>query len=90
MSRLGLPNDELSGTVPMVVRTVDLDSFFATAPAWLVIDVEGFELKVLRGARRLLPYCHGIVMELHPAAWSVAGTSVADLEKRCSGSIPWS
>jgi FkbM family methyltransferase len=80
MSRLGMPNDELPETVAMVVRTVNLDSFFPTAPAWLLIDVEGFELKVLCGARRLIPHCKGLVVELHPASWSVAGTSEADLE----------
>jgi FkbM family methyltransferase len=80
MSRLGLPNHELSQTVPIKVPVVDLDSSFANAPAWLVIDVEGFELRVLRGARRIIPQCKGLVVELHPASWSLAGTSRADLE----------
>jgi hypothetical protein len=59
---------------------IDLDSFFDTAPAWLLIDVEGFELRALRGARRIISQCKGIVVELHPASWGVAGTSRADLE----------
>jgi FkbM family methyltransferase len=80
MSRLGAPNHELSQTTPIVVPIVDLDSFFDTAPAWLVIDVEGFELRVLRGARRVISQCTGMVVELHPASWSLAGTSRADLE----------
>jgi FkbM family methyltransferase len=80
MSRLGLPNHELSQTEPIVVPVVDLDSSFPNAPAWLVIDVEGFELRVLRGARRIIPQCKGMVVELHPASWSLAGTSRVDLE----------
>ena len=80
MSRLGLPNDRLSQTTPIVVPVIDLDSFFEQAPAWLVIDVEGFEIRVLRGARRMIRECKGIVVELHPASWGLAGTTRADLE----------
>jgi FkbM family methyltransferase len=80
MSRLGLPNDALSQTVPIVVPVTDLDSFFENAPAWLVIDVEGFEMRVLRGARRIIRECKGIVVELHPASWGLAGTTRGDLE----------
>lgn len=81
MSRLGMPNHELSETVPMTVRTLSLDSFFSSAPVWMMIDVEGFELQVLRGARRIISQCRGIVVELHPGAWSVAGTGAADLRR---------
>jgi hypothetical protein len=80
MSRLGLPNDALSQTVPIVVPVIDLDSFFEHPPAWLVIDVEGFEMRVLRGARRLISQSKGIIVELHPDSWELAGTSRADLE----------
>jgi FkbM family methyltransferase len=80
MSRLAVPNDALAGTIPLTVSTTTLDEFCAVAPKWVVIDVEGFEIRVLRGARRLLEQCAGFVVELHPGAWEAAGTTRRDLE----------
>jgi FkbM family methyltransferase len=81
MSRLAVPNEELPGTVPLTVPMTTLDAFCAVVPRWVVIDVEGFEIQVLRGGRRVLKECAGAVVELHPDAWSAAGTTRDDLEK---------
>lgn len=80
MSRLAIPNEKLAGTIPLTVTTTTLDDFCAEAPQWIVIDVEGFEVQVLRGARRLLRQCTGVVVELHPDAWEGAGTPRRELE----------
>ena len=87
MSRLGAPNPTLAGrataiTVP-VVSLDDLCESRALAPDWLFIDIEGFEIAALSGARRLLAARRpsmGIVVEMHPDSWEVAGTSRADAE----------
>jgi FkbM family methyltransferase len=81
MSRLSVPNERLAGATPMTVTTTTLDVACAVAPTWVVIDVEGFEIQVLRGARRVLRQCAGVVVELHPDAWAAAGTTRDDLEK---------
>jgi hypothetical protein len=46
-----------------------------------MIDVEGFEIHVLRGARRVLAAAAGVVVELHPGAWGMAGTTRKELEQ---------
>jgi FkbM family methyltransferase len=81
MSRLAIPNEELAGTTPLTVATTTLDDFCVLPPKWVVIDVEGFETQVLRGGRRVLRQCAGVVVEFHPGAWSAAGTTRDDLEK---------
>lgn len=81
MSRLATPNTLLSAPLEIRVPTVTLDGFFTQAPDWMMIDVEGFELQVLRGARRILKEGRGIVVELHPNAWADAGTNRDDFER---------
>jgi len=87
MSRLAEPNDELQGAVtPIVVPVVTLDDHCRTAgiqPDWLLIDVEGFEIAVLEGARELIRSrgrALGLVVEMHARVWSSAGTSRARAE----------
>jgi FkbM family methyltransferase len=86
MSRLGEPNPLLPATEPIQVEVTTLDRFLATEgvrPDWILVDVEGFEVAVLQGARETLrarPGTPGVVLEMHPDAWRVAGTSRADLE----------
>jgi FkbM family methyltransferase len=59
------------------VRTTTLDEFCSAGdlrPRVVKIDVEGAELSVLRGARRLLADpAVDIFVELHPSAWRTAG-----------------
>jgi FkbM family methyltransferase len=81
MSRLAIANEKLVGTVPLTVPTTTLDDYCVVPPKWIVVDVEGFEIHVLRGARRLLTTCAGVVVELHPGAWHSAGTSRQELER---------
>jgi FkbM family methyltransferase len=87
MSRLGEPNDELRGaTTPIVVPVVTLDDHCRTAgvrPDWLLIDVEGFEIAVLQGAREIIRSrgrALGLVVEMHARVWPSAGMSRARAE----------
>jgi FkbM family methyltransferase len=87
MSRLGAPNPMLAGrasAIPVpVVSLDDLCESRALAPDWLFLDIEGFEIAALSGARRLLTARRrsmSVVVEMHPDAWEVAGTSRADAE----------
>ena len=80
MSRLGQPNPEIAArTCPTEVNVVSVDGYCAAhriTPDWMLIDVEGFEFAVLAGARETIAARRprlGIVVEMHPNAWSVAG-----------------
>jgi len=87
MSRLGMPNPVLNiPTSAVDVDVVTLDGFFrdrGIRPSALMMDIEGFEVSALAGAREL--FMGGrppiAVIEMHPAAWSVAGSTRADLER---------
>jgi hypothetical protein len=69
------------------VPTVTLDEYCAgeqVAPDWLFIDIEGFEVAALEGARQLIKARGGdmgVVVELHPNDWHAAGTGRAELER---------
>jgi FkbM family methyltransferase len=87
MSSLGETNPQLTGLTRTVTVTVDsLDEFCrvrGVRPDVLMMDVEGFEIAALAGARDLFtadppPVA---VVELHPSAWPAAGTTRADLER---------
>jgi FkbM family methyltransferase len=87
-SRLGSPHAELSGRArEIVVPTVTLDDYCAgagVAPDWLFVDIEGFEVAALEGARELIGSRGGklgVVVEMHPNVWHAAGTSRAELER---------
>jgi FkbM family methyltransferase len=85
MSRLGAPYPALAARArPIPVPMTTLDQYCDTTglrPDWLLMDVEGAEIAVLAGARRLLQR-HGapleIVVEMHPEAWTAAGASAAE------------
>ena len=88
MSRLNEPHDEMVGRArELSVTTVTLDEYCARArvsPDWLFIDIEGFEIVALEGARNLIESrgaALGIVVEMHPNAWAAAGTERAQLER---------
>jgi hypothetical protein len=86
MSRLGAPNRLIAGrTQPLTVPVTTLDTYCAAAalrPDCLLIDVEGFEIAVLRGARETIRAAApaAIVVEMHPDVWDSAGTGRADAE----------
>jgi FkbM family methyltransferase len=87
MSRLAVPNREIADRVsPITVPVVTLDAYCQThsaEPDWLLIDIEGFEIAALDGARELIQRragSLGIVVEMHPGDWGIAGTTRADAE----------
>lgn len=86
MSRLEHPNPLLAAQArPVTVPVTTIDQFCADRrlrPDWAVIDVEGFELAVLRGARRVVSQtpAPGIVVELHPSIWPATGYTRREVE----------
>jgi FkbM family methyltransferase len=83
MSRLGAPNEAIAETARQIpVAVVTLDEFCEaeglTSPDWLFIDIEGFEIAALRGARQLIQRRGedlGIIVEMHPNVWESADTT---------------
>lgn len=82
MSRLGAPNEEIAARVsPLTVPVVALDDYCAShnlKPDWLLIDIEGFEMAALDGARELIQGRRGelgIIVEMHPNVWESAHTT---------------
>jgi FkbM family methyltransferase len=82
MSRIGEPNPLLAGrAAALTVPVVTLDGWCrenAVSPDWLFIDVEGFEGHALAGSADLIRSRGsdlGIVIEMHPGAWSASGTT---------------
>jgi FkbM family methyltransferase len=66
------------------VPLVTLDSYIAehklAVPRWVKIDPEGAEIRILKGAPRLLSSDAGILCELHPYAWPEFGNTFAELK----------
>jgi FkbM family methyltransferase len=88
MSRLGAPNHALAGrTRELTVSVVTLDRFCEMKnlePDWLFIDIEGFEIAALLGARELIARRRGelnIIVEMHPNVWDSANTSRKETEE---------
>jgi FkbM family methyltransferase len=82
MSRLGAPNPLISDRVEKVsVPITTVDEFVnrsGIVPDVMLIDVEGFEIRVLRGAREVLtrhPEMR-LIVEMHPNVWESAGTTL--------------
>lgn len=81
-SRLGAPNGAIhEQAIPIVVPIVTLDDFTSAQgilPNWMLIDIEGFEIEALRGARSLITSQKGtleIFVEMHPNVWATANTT---------------
>jgi hypothetical protein len=82
MSRLGEPNKALVESFQEIaVPIVTLDEYCKAnglKPDWLFLDIEGFEIAALSGARQLIERGRGelgIVVEMHPNVWSSANTT---------------
>jgi FkbM family methyltransferase len=72
------------------VAAVSLDGYCAAnglAPALVKVDVEGAELGVLRGGRRVLAASAAppaqLFVEMHPALWPALGVTAADITTEC-------
>lgn len=67
------------------VRTMRLDTYLeqnkSPVPKWVKIDAEGAEIRILRGAPRLLGGTTRIICELHPYAWPEFGNDYAELQR---------
>lgn len=87
MSRLGEPNPALATRSQAITVSVDTIDHFCMAmgvyPAAVMIDVEGFEIAALLGARELFTAHRpsAAVVEMHPNAWALAGTTRDDFEQ---------
>jgi FkbM family methyltransferase len=85
MSRLGEPNELIAArTTKMTVALTTLDAYCELEdlkPDWLFIDIEGFEIAALKGARRLIKSRGeklGIIVEMHPGFWRSTGVTLDD------------
>jgi FkbM family methyltransferase len=82
-SRLAIPTDPIHASVDVLATTID--DFCAREridPDFIKIDVEGFELAALRGARETIRRRRGalaLFVEMHPALWPVLGVQHADV-----------
>jgi FkbM family methyltransferase len=84
-NRLIFPGESAAGRRTLSVSTVTVDEFCEREnilPDLIKIDVEGFELGVLRGARRTIRACGdrlSLFVEMHPTTWAAAGIPKEDV-----------
>jgi FkbM family methyltransferase len=89
LARSGLGGRVADGCEKIVVPVVTLDSYLmrrAFTPRWVKIDTEGAEIRILKGAQRLLASDAGIICELHPYAWAEFGNTCDELEQLVAAS----
>jgi FkbM family methyltransferase len=72
--------------VPLVTLDAYLEAHSLPQPRWVKIDTEGAEIRILKGAPRLLAGGANIVCELHPYAWAEFGNSFGELQRLASES----
>jgi FkbM family methyltransferase len=81
MSRLNAPNVAIASRVrPVEVAVVSVDEYIEQSglkPDVLMVDIEGFEIQALSGAKTLIQEKRDllIVVEMHPNVWSSANTN---------------
>jgi FkbM family methyltransferase len=72
------------------VSTVTLDSYLSerhlSGPRCVKIDAEGAEIRILKGATRVLASDAHIVCELHPYAWHAFDNTLAELKQLAAAS----
>jgi FkbM family methyltransferase len=86
MSRLGAPNKLLPRTQPLTVPLTTLDEYVARShsrPDLVLIDIEGFEIQALSGAKKLIDSKEDllILVEMHPNVWESAETDRRTAER---------
>jgi FkbM family methyltransferase len=87
MSRLSAPNSAIAGQVhPLDVPVVSIDDYIrqsSITPDILMVDIEGFEIAAIAGARQLIKEKRDllIVVEMHPDVWSSADTTRRSAEE---------
>jgi FkbM family methyltransferase len=83
LARSGLGGGVADSCEKILVPVVTLDSYLhdkgLPTPRWVKIDTEGAEIRVLKGAGRLLASDAGILCELHPYAWPEFGNTYEEL-----------
>lgn len=72
------------------VPLVTLDAYLAKhnfpEPRWVKIDTEGAEIRVLKGAKKILSGNAQIMCELHPYTWAEFGSTFKELKDLASAS----
>jgi len=83
LARSGIGEAAARDVETIVVPLITLDAYVAQnglpTPQWIKIDTEGAEIRILKGATKLLAGDTEIVCELHPYAWKEFGNSFAEL-----------
>ena len=82
-SHLASAHDAAAPSVHVALTTVDrFCEEQRIAPSFIKVDVEGFELSVLRGARETIARAGrdlALFVEMHPSVWPLIGTSREDI-----------
>jgi FkbM family methyltransferase len=85
LARSGLGGAVADTYEKIVVPIVTLDSYLhhngLPTPRWVKIDTEGAEIRILKGAERLLASDAGILCEVHPYAWREFGNTYDELKQ---------
>ncbi len=83
-SRLAVAGDTAAPSIEVSVTTIDdYCEQHQLTPDFIKVDVEGWELDVLRGARETIRRCRGRVtlfVEMHPSVWPLIGVTRRDIE----------
>lgn len=74
-----------TGDVSVMVEATTLDHELGMSPHFIKLDVEGSELRALRGARLSLAGKPVIVMEMNEVALERAGSTFAEIRKMLAG-----
>jgi hypothetical protein len=81
-SRLAAAAD--AGSTTVVTPVTSIDAFCAArgvVPSFVKVDVEGWELAVLRGARDTIRECPDLALfvEMHPSLWPIVDVTKEEL-----------